>query len=260
VRNSILLLSLFMLICSEPVAAQSSASQTGSSGKDEEDGLEWSIGGGFVASPRPYQGTDPQFFPIPVVNLRYKRWFVQGIRGGFDIIQKGDFTGSVYAQARFRGLEPDSSPFLEGMEPRKKSADGGGEVVYRGRPVGFRVGFISDLLGRSKGQELSFLAVTGAPLGKVLVLVGAGPRWLSSNRVDYYYGVRENEVREGRPAYQGPSTWNLDINLTVNWQVTDRWTFFSLINREGFGSGISESPLVDRSAAYSWVSSLTYSF
>ena len=254
------LLILPFLFVAEEVLAQGSTTASSTSNTDEEKGLELSIGGGFVASPRPYLGTDPQFFPIPVVNLRYKRWFVQGIRGGFDVLQKGNFTGSLYAQARFRGLEPESSPFLEGMEPRKKSADGGGELVYRGRPVGFRMGFISDLLGRSKGQELSFLAVTGAPLGRVLVLVGAGPRWLSSNRVDYYYGVRENEVREGRPAYQGPSTWNLDINLTVNWRITDRWTLFSLINREGFGSGITNSPLVDRSAAYSWVSSVTYSF
>jgi outer membrane protein len=235
-------------------------SQVGTSKKDDDEGIQWSIGGGFIASPRPYVGTDPQFFPIPVVDVRYKRWFIQGIRGGYDILQKGDFTGSLYAQARFRGLEPDTSPFLEGMQPRKKSADGGGELVYRGRPVGFRVGVVSDLLGRSKGQEVSFLAVTGAPLGRVLVLLGAGPRWLSSNRVDYYYGVRNDEAREGRPAFRGQSTWNLDINLTVRWKITDRWSLFSLVNREGFGSGISDSPLVDQSADYSWISSLTYSF
>jgi outer membrane protein len=255
-RRIILLMSFLSLT---GTAVAQSAAQSNNPDKEDE-GIQWSLGGGFVASPRPYIETDPQVIPIPVVGLRYKRWFVQGIRGGYDVLQKGDFTGSLFAQARFRGLEPDSSPFLEGMQPRKKSADGGAEFVYQGRPVGFRASFISDILGRSKGQEVSLLAVTGAPLGRVLVLLGAGPRWLSSNRIDYYYGVRNDEVRPGRPAYTGESTWNLDINLTVRVKLSEHWTLFSLVNREGFGSAIRNSPLVGQGAAYSLVTSVTYDF
>jgi outer membrane protein len=194
------------------------------------------------------------------VGLRYNRWFVQGIRGGYDVLQKGAFTGSIFAQARLRGLEPDSSSFLAGMDPRRKSADAGGELTYKGRPIGFRAAFLTDMLGRSKGQEVSFLAVTGAPLGRVLILVGAGPRWLSTNRVDYYYGVRSHEATSSRPFYAGSSTWNLDINLTVSLRLTEKWRLFTLLNREGFGTGIRNSPLLDRSSAYSLITSLTYDF
>jgi len=242
------------------VTASAQTTSQGSAPKKEEEGIQWSLGGGLVVSPRPYVGTDAKVIPIPAIGLRYKRWFVQGIRGGLDVLQKGPFTGSLFAQARFRGLEPDSSPFLEGMQPRKKSADGGGEFVYQGRPVGFRAAFVSDILDRSKGQEVSLLAVTGAPLGRVLLLVGAGPRWLNSNRVDYYYGVRNEEVRPGRPAFEGRSTWNLDINLTVRVKLAENWSLFTLVNREGFGSGITDSPLVDQSAGYSMITSLTYDF
>jgi outer membrane protein len=196
-----------------------------------------------------------------VLNVRYKRFFFQGIRGGFDVVQKGKFTANVFAQARFRGLEPDDSPFLEGMTERKKSLDGGAEVIYQGRPVGFRIGVVSDMLGRSSGQEVSFLAVTGAPLGRLgVVLVGFGPRWLSANRVDYYYGVRDDEARPDRPAYEGEATWNLDLNVTTILNITPRLSLFVLFNREGLGSAIENSPLVDRSAAYSLVTSFTYSF
>jgi len=253
------LLTLAALM-SAAVAAPQTAPQSGPSGNEKEDKAQWSVGGGFIASPRPYIGTDPKLFPIPVVGLRYKRWFVQGIRGGYDVLRKGAFTGSVFAQARFAGLEPEASPFLEGMETRKKSADAGGELVYRGRPIGFRAGFIADMLGRSKGQELSLLAVTGAPLGRLLVLVGAGPRWVSANRIDYYYGVKGEEARPWRPAYEGAATWNFDINLTVRLKISEKWRLFTLVNREGFGSGIRNSPLVDQDAAYSLVTSLTYDF
>lgn len=227
----------------------------------QQDNFSWSLGAGFIASPRPYKGTNAKLFPVPVLEVRYKRFFFQGIRGGFDFIQKGKFTANVFAQARFRGLEPDDSPFLEGMTERRKSVDGGAEVIYQGRPVGFRIGVVSDMLGRSSGQEVSLLAVTGAPLGKLgLVLVGFGPRWLSANRVDYYYGVREEEARPGRPAYQGEGTWNLDLNVTTIINISKKLTLFVLFNREGLGSAIENSPLVDRSAAYALVTSFTYRF
>jgi outer membrane protein len=127
--------------------------------------------------------------------------------------------------------------------------------------VGFRLAAISDVLGRNRGQEVSLLAVTGAPLGRLgLILVGFGPRWLSENRVDYYFGVSEEEARARRPAYRGPATWNLDLNVTAILNVTPRLSVFALFNREQFGSGIENSPLVERSSAHSLVTTFTYAF
>jgi hypothetical protein len=39
------------------------------------------------------------------------------------------------------------------------------------------------------------------------VLAGIGPRWLSRNHVDYYYGVCEIEATPSRPAYSGKATY-----------------------------------------------------
>jgi outer membrane protein len=226
----------------------------------KEERLSWSLGGGFIASPRPYIDTTPQVIPLPVLTIRYKRFFVQGIRAGYEFVQTEKLTGSIFAQLQFQGLEPEESAFLEGMAERSKSMDGGLEVLYRGRPVGFRLAVLSDILGRSKGQEVSFMAITGAPLGKVLVLFGVGPRWLSQNRVDYYYGVRQEEARPFRPAYMGVATWNLDLNVTTMWDISSRWALFALLNRESLGSGIEASPIVERSSAYSLITALTYKF
>jgi outer membrane protein len=195
-----------------------------------------------------------------VFNLRYKRFFVKGIRFGYEFVQRGPLTASVLTQARFAGLEPDDSPFLEGMETRRKSADAGIEVLYRGRPVGFRAAFLTDVLGRSNGQIVSVTAVTGAPLGKVLVLFGAGPTWYSQRRADYYYGVREDEARPARPAYTADATFNFDLNVTVRFTPNDRWSLFVLVNREALGSSIEDSPIVGRKSAMGAVTSLTYSF
>ena len=141
-------------------------------------------------------------FPVPLFSVTYDRWFFQGIRGGFEWLRTERFNANVFAQPQFLGFQATDSSFLEGMADRSLSMDGGVELVYRGRFGGVRLAALSDVLGKSEGQELSLLAVTGAPLGKGrLVLGGFGPRWISANRVDYYYGVRPSEALPNRPAY-----------------------------------------------------------
>jgi len=219
------------------------------------------IGAGLIVSPRPYVGADYRIFPIPSIELDYKGWFFRGIRGGYGVIRTERFSASLYAQARFSGLESDSSPFLQGMDDRKKSMDAGIELSYRGRPVGFRVNYLGDILGRSKGQEAAFLVTSGIPLGRRgIVIGGIGPRWLSENHVDYYYGVREDEATLSRPAYSGKTTYNLDITITAIINFSSNWRWLTIVNREGFGAGIKDSPIVDRNFSYAFITSLNYKF
>lgn len=226
-----------------------------------EEAFSMSLGAGIVMSPRPYPGSNSRIIPIPSLELQYKRWFFQGIRGGYSFIQSGPLTANLFAQAQFKGLDPEDSPYLEGMAKRSPSMDAGLELVYSARPVGFSAGFISDTLGKNNGQELSFMAVTGAPLfGRGVILFSIGPRWLSQNRVDYYYGIRNSEATSSRLAYEAPATWNLDIKITCIVNVSTKWRIFALLTREGFGSGIEDSPIVNTTSTYSLISSLNYIF
>jgi outer membrane protein len=139
--------------------------------------------------------------------------------------------------------------------------DAGGEFLCSRRPVGFRVSFISDALNRSNGQVLSLQAITGAPLGgRGVILFCIGAKYLNRDRTDYYYGVRPAEATLSRPAYSAPATWNIEINVTGIVNFGSRMRLFAKMDRESFGSGIKESPLVDGFASYSFISSLNYIF
>jgi outer membrane protein len=263
VRTASILLAIAALL-GVPGSASADDPQAGKpavppSVRQSTDHLDLSLGGGVVMAPRPYVGASEAVIPIPVVNIRYKWLFAEGIRGGAQFLRQGTLAGNVYLQANFEGLEAKDSPFLEGMETRSISADAGVEVVYRARPVGFRVNVLTDVLGRNNGQEFSVQAVTGAPLGsRGFLLAAIGPRWISANRVDYNYGVRASEATPDRPAYTGTASWNWDLTLGATVRVTGKWSVFALFSREAFGKPIEQSPIVDRKAGYSLISSLTY--
>jgi outer membrane protein len=254
---------LSVLVCAPgPATAQDGTPQPPAAQENvpgPPDHLDLSIGGGVIFAPRPYEGASAAVIPIPVVNVRYKNLFAEGIRGGYRFITSGQLTGNAYVQANFEGLESTDSPYLQGMKNRSMSADAGAEIVYRARPVGFRLNVLSDILGRNSGQEVSLQALTGAPLGRgSFLLAGFGPRWVSATRVDYYYGVSAAEARPDRPEYRGTSSWNWDLSLGANVRLTPNWSLFALFSREAFGGAIENSPVVSGPAAYSMITSLTY--
>ena len=73
------LFSILVLVTSLPLFAQDEpASQT-----PPPSPVQWSLGLGWVSSPRPYVGTDNSVLVIPLVQLEYKKLYVQGIRAGF---------------------------------------------------------------------------------------------------------------------------------------------------------------------------------
>jgi outer membrane protein len=227
----------------------------------EPSTLRWSIGGGLVASPKPYVGAETETFPIPVVRIQYGRWFVQGIRGGYELLSAGGWSASALAQARFQGLSPKDSAFLEGMEARRTSLDGGVEILYRGRPLGFRAAALTDVLGRSNGQELLAQATTGAPLGKkLLLLVDVGPKWETARRVNYYYGVRPEEATPERPAYRGEGTLSWELSVSAMYRPRYRWSVFASWNRTALGDAIRRSPTVARKSISGFVLFVTRDF
>ena len=45
-----------------------------------------------------------------------------------------------------------------------------------------------------------------------------------------------------------------------DFDLSSRWSLLALLNREGLGSGITNSPIVERTSAYALVTSLSYNF
>ncbi|HEX6865547.1 MAG TPA: MipA/OmpV family protein [Thermoanaerobaculia bacterium] len=226
-----------------------------------QEGFQWSLGAAVISSPEPYVGADNETIVVPALSLAYQKFFFRGITAGYELFEREGFSASVIARARFAGYDAGDSPFLAGMEDRRKSADLGLELDWQpSRRIGFQLTPVTDVLGRSDGQEVAFDVYVPLRWGPARIEPRVGVLWQSSDFVDYYYGVRPEEARPGRPAFQGEPTVNLGAGVVLFTPVARRLVLQSFVRVERLGDEIEESPIVDRKTAVTGFAALSYSF
>lgn len=225
------------------------------------DRPQLALGIAAISSPEPYEGADADILVVPAVSFSYKRFYFRGIVAGYRLWESGDFSADLIARARFGGYDEDDSSALAGMESRRKSADGGLELEWeRERVLGIRLTPTTDLLDRSSGQQVTLDVYSPWRFGPVRVEAGVGAEWQSDDMANYYYGVRPEEARPGRPAYEPGSAVNLTGGVFVFTPVSRRLLLQSFVRYERFDSKIEESPIVDRSGAVTGFAALSYAF
>ena len=221
-------------------------------GGDEPDSpaertFERSLGLGVASLPRPYVGAKNSVLPIPLVDITYKKLYVQGIQAGYWFVDNKKWDFGVRTGIVFESLDPDDSPYLTGMEERKPSIQGG--LVFGWKPGKFRLTTAAntDLLNRSNGQQVSvdFSRMWQFHGRAVGVMPSIGLVWQSSNFVDYYYGVTPEEAQPGRPPFGGHSAINFRSSVLAYLFVSHRIRFIALVDVQRLDNEIIESPIVE---------------
>ena len=209
--------------------------------------LEWSLGLGVASTPRPYVGAENAVLPIPLVDITYKKLYVQGIQAGYWFVNNKKLDFGVRAEIVFKALDPDDSDFLVGMNERKPSIQGG--LVLAWKPGKFRLSTAvnTDLLDRSNGQQASvrFSRMWQFHGRAVGVMPSIGVVWQSSNFINYYYGVSPEEALPGRPAFDGHSAVNYRGSVLGYLFVSHRIRFLAYLEVQRLDNEIYDSPIVE---------------
>ena len=253
-------LLVLTVLVSFPVAAQEEA--TGQNLTTEPSPVQWSLGLGMISSPRPYVGAINSVTPLPVIELYYKKLYIQGIQAGYHFIDTKNFALDARARLVFAGLDPADSPFLEGMTERESSIEGG--LVFDWKPGNYKLSAsaYTDLLGRSDGQQvgLDFSRAWTFNRSQWGLTPSIGLVWQSSNFVDYYFGVTPEEARPDRPAFRGHSVVNFRSSLLAFFFVTMRVQLVGVLQVQRLDNGIFDSPIVDQRRGVSGFFGITYRF
>lgn len=220
----------------------------------EPSGSVWGLGVAAVTTQKPYAGIDRDNRGLPLVYFenRYVRLFGPRVDlklPSLDVgsSQKVDF--SLVARYEDNGYESDDAPILSGMAERKGGLWAGGKVTWRNPVADVSAELLGDASGHSKGQRATLQVERTFRLGEQVTLAPrVSASLLSAKYVDYYYGVRDNEVRADRPAYIGDSAVNAELGARATYRFNPSHSMFLDVGVTSFAKEIKNSPLVDRSS------------
>lgn len=209
----------------------------------------WGVGLG-VSLKRPAYtgfGTDTTVIPL----LSYENRWVRFAGPVVDL--KLPVGGAVALGLRARyafedGYEPGDAPGLAGMSERRPGLWLGASALWRSGVADLSAEWLADASGRSDGQRLRLMAERPFVQGSFHLVPRVALHWHDRRSVGYYYGVRPTEAATGRPAYGGRSTVNAELGLRTSYALTASQGLYLDLSATRLGSGIQDSPLVDRGA------------
>ncbi len=219
----------------------------------QEESSSWALGLAAISSQKPYAGWDRETKALPML-MYENRWFRFGGLGaeiklpklGISDTQSIDFR--LVAKYDGSGYEADDSPVLAGMAERKSGFWAGAKATWRTDLANLNAEWVADASSHSKGQRFSLTLEKNVRLGpQVMLAPRIGATWADKKYVDYYFGVRANEVTTARAAYEGKAGVNAELGLRSTYLFDRHHSMFLDVGVTSLAKEIKNSPLVDRS-------------
>lgn len=237
-----------------PVGIQAQERKQGYPPTAEES--EWGIGVASISNQQGIQGIarDTRFIPIITYENQYIRWFgpfVDFKLPNVEISAGHTLEFSFSGGFDFSGYDEDEAnetPILQGMDEREGAFAVGPKINWKSPWLDFEFSWMTDVSGDRDGNSASAKIEKNWMFDrKVLLTPYVSVNWLDDEFVDFHYGVRDHEVRSGRPGYIGESTINIEYGLRAAYIFNMQNSLSINLSITSLGSGITDSPLVDSS-------------
>jgi outer membrane protein len=240
----------FPSLCATTLAMCLAAAPVWAGGPDHDEGKgpHMGLGLGVVSEASPYRGvgTDTKVVPVFMFENSHVRLF--GPNLDLKLPSAGPMSFALTAKYSDKGYQASDAAELQGMAERKDGFWLGATARWNTPWAELSARALGDASNRSGGQQLELEASRGFGLGRGMRLEPhLALTWLDSSYVDYYYGVGPGEAKAGRAAYTGTSTVNTELGLRLKTNLAPGHMVMMDLKHTFLGSGIKNSPLVDRS-------------
>lgn len=215
--------------------------------------LTWGIGLGVASTQEPYIDIDRDNTVLPLLHVenRYFRFFGTTLEAklpGLKLSETNKINFGLIGRWDGSGYEASDSWALDGMAERKSGIWAGVKVEWLTHIVNVRADWTHDVSSHSKGQQVNLGIDRSWKLGSRITLTPRiGATWYDSKYIDYYYGVRAEEVRSGRPQYLGESGYSAEAGLQLRYRFNEHHSLMLDARVRSLPSEIKDSPLVDGS-------------
>ncbi|MCC2614982.1 MipA/OmpV family protein [Aestuariibacter halophilus] len=133
---------------------------------------------------------------------------------------------------------------LDGLDARNASLEVGVEYLTTIGKMDLRVRLLHDALGRHGGGLFSAELARQYYTRHALWMPSLGITVVSSDAVDFYYGVRPHEATLTRPVYTGSTAWIGSARLYAERPLGEDWSLIGFAGYAFFSDGIADSPIV----------------
>ncbi|WP_445262168.1 MipA/OmpV family protein [Pseudomonas sp. EA_35y_Pfl2_R111] len=214
----------------------------------------WGLGLGVASSQQPYTDIDRDNEAIPLIYFEndYVRVFGPSAEFKLPSLRISDtqqLNFNIVAEYDSSGYEEGDARILDGMDDRDGGFWAGAKVEWQNELVNVNAEWLADVSGDSDGQRFTLGLERTWTFGEHMMLT---PRlaaiWQDQEYVDYYFGVRSDEVRFDRAAYKGKSTINTEFGVRGTYLFDQQHSVFLDLEAVRLGSEIEDSPLVDSSS------------
>lgn len=256
-RAGVVLLAVSFLMVSGSTYAAPGAGNTTSG--DADDGLHGNIGIGAMWAPRYAGSADMRVLPVPVIGLRYGRFFA-GAVGGAPTVPFG-FGAYLYQSEH---IAAGIALSYDIYSVRKESVDesrlhGLGNVNQTARATAFTrysrdwyslsASVTTDVGGKGQGTQVRLGADAHYALSPQFIL-NAGPAvtWSSAEANRTFYGVDSiQSLRSGYAPYAPTSGISeMSFSVGVTYLLSKTWSISVLTSLSYLPTNISDSPIVGR--------------
>lgn len=243
-RSRRVVVSLACGLVATHVAAQSTSGESTST---------WGLGLGAMSGQGPYAGVERKNRAIPLLYFENSWFKLSGATADIKLASKTfDPATAVSFGLRLKyedeGYEPGDSSRLSGMDERKSSLWGGFTASWRHPIAQLSAEWLADASANSKGQKATLQVEHRFGWNAFSVTPRLQAQWLDKKYVDYYFGVRANEVLPDRPAYSGQSATTFGGGIRVDYALAQKQSIFLDVSGTSLPDSIKDSPLVDRSS------------
>ncbi len=195
--------------------------------------------------PSPYVGAETQVDLLPLYLFEGERVFMSTSRWGIKLLDQPRNRLDLILDYRFEGFPAGALPdSLADMETREATADLG--LAYtRTSPYGsLHLELVHDAFSVNQGSEARVGYSFNWTRGRLTLRPTAMLYFRSAELNDYYYGVRPEEARPDRPAYQADAGMQAWLGLYGYYRLTRGWWLIGGGGVQYLGEDAQASPIV----------------
>lgn len=240
--------SAFALLLIMPFASQAQ--------QREDTGDGWGLGLGIAVRDTLYAGETNHVQPFPYVRYEGERFFVEGPKIGYKIIDGEIFTLSGFVAARLDGVDVEdmgaNELALNGinrnlLDDRKSTADAGLSAAFSTEAIGeFELDVRGDITSTSEGYQASLDYRYPFKIGPVTLIPGIGATAMSKDLANYYYGTLPKEVARGVVDYKPGQVTIPHIRIAAVLPFAEKWVGVAGVNVDSLPTEITDSPLIEK--------------